>query len=120
MCKVQLNWRWSKKRALCSAPLSTGRVRGKGAPQRSIPLIWLPLPGSLSHLNSLSPSAWLLLLGTHILLGFRPIYSLVELRARVLSEPYRCDIATVRGVSAVRVWGGFTSRYTVCQCVSWC
>ena len=89
MCKVQLNWRWSKKRALCSAPLSTGRVRGKGVPQRSIPLIWLPLPGSLRHLNTLSPSAWLLLLGTHFLLGFRPIYSLVELRAYGLEDRRR-------------------------------
>ena len=37
----------------------------------------------------MSPSAWLLLLGTHFLLGFRPIYGLVELRAYGLEDRRR-------------------------------
>jgi hypothetical protein len=52
-------------------------------------LIWLPLSGNLRDFNTLSPSAWLLLLGTHFLLRFRPIYSLVELRAYGLEDRRR-------------------------------
>ena len=55
MCKVQLNWRWSKKRALFSAPLSAGGAQGIGGAATLDPVDMASPPGKFEPLEHLEP-----------------------------------------------------------------